>query len=418
MQLKLKTLLNLKESHSHFVYNDIRLTKTATGQRIEVSVVARQGSKGICSGCNQRCAGYDRLSLREFIHVPIWGLAVVLLYCMRRLNCPRCGIIVESVPWSDGKSPLTKGYSWFLSEWTKLLSMQEVSRQFKLTWHLVFTAVSMAVTWGRERIDLTGITAIGVDEIHWGKSGFMTLVYQIDNHCKRLLWCGEKRTLKTINAFFDWFGKERSALLTFVCSDMWKPYLNAIAKHAKDALNILDRFHISQKLGQAIDKVRAGETRALVKKGKNLILKHSRWALLKNPENLTDNQKVKLKDLLACNLKTIRAYLLKEDFKNFWEYTSATWAGKFLDAWCAQVMRSKLEPMKKVAKTIRSHKQLILNWFEAKNKISLGAVEGQNNKAKVVIRKSYGFKTANMLEIALYHKLGRLPVPELAHRYF
>jgi transposase len=147
-------------------------------------------------------------------------------------------------------------------------------------------------------------------------------------------------------------------------------------------------------------------------------LKHSRWALLKNPENLTENQKIKLKDLLSCNLKTIRAYLLKEDFKNFWEYKSAIWAGKFLDAWCTQVMRSKLEPMKKVAKTIRRHKHLILNWFEAKNEISLGAVEGQNNKAKVVIRKSYGFKTAEILKISLYHKLSKLPVPEIAHKYF
>ena len=122
--------------------------------------------------------------------------------------------------------------------------------------------------------------------------------------------------------------------------------------------------------------------------------------------------------MLACNLKTIRAYLLKEDFKNFWEYKSATWAGKFLDAWCTQVMRSKLEPMKKVAKTIRSHKQLLLNWFQVKNAISLGAVEGQNNKAKVVTRKAYGFKTPEILKISLYHKLGKLPIPKIAHKYF
>lgn len=296
--------------------------------------------------------------------------------------------------------------------------MKEVARQFKSSWHHVFTAVSMAVTWGRARIDLTGITAIGVDEIYWAKGSFMTLVYQIDNHCKRLLWCGEKRTLKTINEFFDWFGAERSHLLKFVCSDMWKPFLNAVAKRASGALNILDRFHISQKMGEAVDKVRASETRSLIAKGLEVVLKHSRWALLKNPENLTDLQRIKLKDLLSFNLKTIRAYLLKEQFKSFWEYTSATWAGKFLDEWCTQVMRSKLEPMKKVAKTIRSHRQLLLNWFEAKNVISLGAVEGQNNKAKVVIRKSYGFKTAEMLKIALYHKLGKLPVPDIAHRYF
>jgi transposase len=198
---------------------------------------------------------------------------------------------------------------------------------------------------------------------------------------------------------------------------MWKPYLKLIALRAKSALNILDRFHIAKKLGDAIDDVRVAETKELMRQGKNVLLKYSRWCFLKNPENLTENQKVKLRDLLKCNLKTIRAYLLKEDFQAFWDYVSPLWAGKFLDQWCSQVMRSRLEPMKKVAKTIRAHKQLILNWFEAKNVISLGAVEGQNNKAKVVIRKSYGFKTSEMLKISLYHKLGKLPVPELAHDY-
>lgn len=95
-------------------------------------------------------------------------------------------------------------------------------------------------------MDLTAITAIGVDEIYWAKSSFMTLVYQIDNHCKRLLWCGEERTGKTINEFFNWFGEQRSSLLKFVCSDIWKPYLKAISLRAKNALNIFDRFHISQ----------------------------------------------------------------------------------------------------------------------------------------------------------------------------
>ena len=418
MQVSLKTILNLKAPLSRFVYRDVQLTG-GEDPRIKVQIEPRQGCKGRCSGCDEICPGYDRLPPREFIHVPLWGITVIFLYCMRRLDCPRCGVTVEAVPWSSGKSPLTTSYAWYLSEWAKLLSMQEVARQFKTSWHQVFSAVAMAVAWGRERMDLAGITAIGVDEIHWSKKqGFMTLVYQIDNHCKRLLWCGEKRTEKTITAFFDWFGDHRNANLKFVCSDMWKPYLKLIALRARNALNILDRFHIAKKLGEAIDDVRAAETKELMRKGKQVVLKHSRWCLLKNPKNLTDNQKVKLKDLLQCNLKTIRAYLLKEDFQNFWDYASPAWAGKFMDQWCTQVMRSRLKPMKKVAKTIRAHRQLILNWFEAKNVISLGAVEGQNNKAKVVIRKSYGFKTADMLKISLYHKLGKLPVPKLAHEYF
>ena len=410
----MKTILNLKEKHQDFVYRDIRLNN----KRIEVNVEPRKRSRAVCSGCGERCPGYDKLPQREFLHVPIWGVSVILLYCARRVSCVTCGVISEQVPWSIGKSPVTIAYAWFLSEWAKLLSVQEVARQFKISWHHVFSGVAMAVSWGRARVDLTNITALGVDEIYWAKKSFLTMVYQIDNHCKRLIWCGEDRKEATIRSFFDWYGDDRSQQLKFICSDMWKPYLKLIAEKATNALNILDRFHVAQKLGEAVDDVRAQETRVLKAKGKDVILKHSRWCFLKNPENLTDNQKVKLKDLLACNLKTIRAYLLKEDFQNFWDYTSATWAGKFLDQWCTQAMRSKLEPMKKVAKTIRKHKPLLLNFFEAKGQISLGAVEGQNNKAKVVIRKSYGFKTAEVLKIMLYHKLGKLEVPELAHKYF
>lgn len=382
-------------------------------------IVPRKGSKAICSSCGQQSSGYDRLPKRKFSHTPLWGIPVIFLYCLRRVQCATCGVTVERVPWSTGKSPLTISYAWYLSEWAKLLSIEEVARQFKSSWHYVFTSVAMVVAWGREHMDLSMITALGIDEIHWSTiQGYLTMVYQIDNHCKRLLWCGQDRTEETITAFFTWFGDQRSDELRFVCSDMWRPYLNIIALKAKNALNILDRFHIMQKLNDAVDDVRAAETKALVKKGLNLILKNSRWVLLKRSENLNDSQKVKLKDLLACNLKTIRAYLLKEDFQNLWSYTSATWAGKFLDRWFTQVMRSKLSPMKKVAKTIRSHKPLILNWFEVKNQVSLGAVEGLNNKAKVVIRKSYGFRTAEVLQISLYHKLGKLPVPELAHKYF
>jgi transposase len=414
MQLTLKTILNQKEKHGNFVYQNIQFTHG----RIEVQVEPRKRSKAVCSGCGTCGPGYDRLPKREFIHVPIWGIAVILIYALRRVSCKSCGVTVERVPWSSGKSPLTTSYAWFLSEWSKLISLQEVARQFKTSWHHVFASVAMAVDWGRERLDLTNITALGVDEIYWAKKSFLTVVYQIDNHCKRLIWCGENRKETTIRLFFEWFGEDRSQKLKFICSDMWKPYLKVIAEKATNALNILDRFHIAQKLGDAIDDVRAQETRSLKSKGKEVVLKNSRWCFLKNPANLTDNQKVRLKDLLACNLKTIRAYLLKEDFQNFWGYTSPTWASKFLDQWCTQVMRSKLEPMKKVAKTIRKHKPLLLNWFEAKNQISLGAVEGQNNKAKVVIRKSYGFKTAEILKIMLYHKLGKLEVPKSAHEYF
>ena len=163
--------------------------------------------------------------------------------------------------------------------------------------------------------------------------------------------------------------------------------------------------------------MRADEHRQMKQDGYEPLLKNSRWCLLKRKENLTEKQEAKLKDLLKYNLKSVRAYLLKEDFHGFWDYVSPIWAGKFLDRWCTRVMRSKIEPMKKVAKTIRKHKPLILNWFIAKKAFSSGIVEGLNNKVKVVTRKSYGFREYSCIKIALYHTLGGLPEPPMTHKF-
>ena len=221
-----------------------------------------------------------------------------------------------------------------------------------------------------------------------------------------------------IYAVFGPLGKERSGQLQYVCSDMWKPYVKVIKKKAGSAIHILDRFHIVARIHKAIDEVRAEEHRKLKKDGYEEVLKNSRWCLLKRKEKLTEKQEIKLKELLSYNLKSVRAYLLKEDLDGLWRYVSPAWAGKFLDRWCTRVMRSKIEPMKKEAKTIRKHKELILNWFRAKKAFSCGIVEGLNNKVKLTVRKSYGFKTFRCTEIALYHVLGNLPEPKLTHRFY
>ncbi|MBI2778237.1 MAG: ISL3 family transposase, partial [Gammaproteobacteria bacterium] len=276
----------------------------------------------------------------------------------------------------------------------------ETAEIFHASWESVFRSVEMAVEWGRAHQDLTGIHSIGVDEIAWQRGHrYLTLVYQIDSHCKRLLWIGEKRTVKTLLRFFRWFGKERSGDLKYICSDMWKPYLKVIAKKAEGALHILDRFHIMAHLGKAIDEVRAQEAREMKAKGYEPVLTKSRWLLLKRPENLSDKQEIRLSELLQYNLKSIRGYLLKEEFQLFWGYLSPHWAGQFLDKWCTKTMRSKIEPMKKVARRLRGHRELLLNWFRAKGQLSSGVVEGFNTKAKLTSRKSFGFRTFHGVEI-------------------
>jgi transposase len=354
-----------------------------------------------------------------FEFVPLWAIPVHLVYAMRRVDCPKCGVTVETVPWAAGKSHLTKAYAWFLAAWAKRLSWLETARAFCTSWETVFRSVEKAVEWGLAHRDLTGITAIGFDEVFWRKPyKFLTVVYQIDSGCRRLLWVGQDRTVKTTLLFFRWFGKHRSARLKWICSDMWKPYLNVISEHCVNALNILDRFHIVAKMNKALDEVRAAETRKIAREGHQPLLKKSRWCILKRKENLTTKQQHRLRDLLRYNLQTVRAYLLKEDFQQFWKYNSPTWAGMFLDFWCSQTMRSRIEPMKKIARTLRTHRALLLNYFKARKEFSSGVVEGLNNKAKVTMRRSYGFRTFRILELALYHSLGKLPEPQLTHEFF
>ena len=171
-------------------------------------------------------------------------------------------------------------------------------------------------------------------------------------------------------------------------------------------------------LSKAIDEVRAQEARDLKAKDHEPLMTKTRWLLLERPKNLTDKQNTKLAELLPYNLRSIRSYLLKEEFQLFWSYLSPYWAGQFLDKWCTKTMRSKLEPMKKVAKMLRRHRPLLLNWFRSKKQFSSAIVEGFNTKAKLTTRKAYGFRTYHAAETALYHALGALPMPETTHKFF
>jgi len=417
--VQLKTILNSLERYKSFVYQEARWANPKAKTEIEIPIEPRANGQSICSGCDKQAPGYDRLAERRFEFVPLWQITVYFVYAMRRVNCPTCGVKVERVPWCDGKNQLTTTYRWFLAGWAKRLSWKGVADAFDTTWQNVFRSVKHAVSWGLARRNLEGIESIGVDEVQWQKGHkYLTLVYQIDNGRKRLLWIGKNRTEESFCGFFRMLGEGRSQALKFVCSDMWKPYLKVIAKKARHAIHILDRFHIMQKLNKAIDEVRAGESRQMKADGYEPILKHSRWCLLKRRENLTEKQTVKLSELLKYNLQSVRAHLLREDFQRFWEYVGPVWAGKFLDQWCTRSMRSQLEPMKKVARTLRNHRELLLNWFRAKGALSSGVVEGFNNKVKLTTRKSYGFRTYEAIETALYHNLGALPEPDFTHRFW
>jgi transposase len=417
--MQLKTILNHVTDYKSFFFGKLTWRDAELKTIVEIEVKPRANGRRICSGCQKVRPGYDTsVQPRRFDFVPLWGIAVCLVYQMRRVNCPDCGIIVEQVPWAEGKSRTTREYKCFLAKWARRMSWKEVALAFSVSWECVFESVKYAVSWGLAHRQLEDIETIGVDEVQWSRGHkYQTVVYQIDKHCKRLLWVGPDRKSETLDRFFDFFGEARTSALTFVCSDMWQGYLKVIAARASGAIHILDRFHVMQIFGRALDKVRAAEVKQLKADGYEPVLKGSRWLLLKRPENLTEKQTVKLKELLQYNLQSVRSHIMKEDFQRFWKYSSSAWAGKFLDAWCTRAMRSRIGPMKKLARTLRDKRELILNWFQADGTVSSGTVEGFNNKLKLTTRKSYGFRTQNGYETALYHNLANLPLPETTHLF-
>ena len=414
----IKTLLNKVERFKSFVYTSVCLMLINGKDALVIDIEPRRNSRPICPECGKRCAVYDRQPKRLFEYLPILSFKAFFRYAPRRVKCREHGVKVEAMPWAHGKERTTVSYQVFLSRWAKRLSWQETARVFETSWDTVFRAVKFVVDYGLVHRNLEGITEIGVDEVAVFKGHkYLTLVYQVNAGARRLLWSGPERRAKTLLKFFREFGPQRSAKLQFVCSDMWPAYLKVISKKAPQALNVLDRFHIMRKFNEAIDDIRRIEVKELKAGGKLNVLERKRWLLLKRPENLSEKQTARMSELLKLNLASIKGYLLREDFQRFWEYKRYDFADKFLENWVTRTLQTELEPMKKVARMLRKHKPLILNWFKAKGEVSSGAVEGMNLKVKLAMRKAYGFRTTECLQIALYHELGKLPEPDFNHRF-
>jgi len=422
--MHVETLLRRVHPITGFSYETMRLAGARGSERLCCPIHPHRRNRPLCSVCGTTGPTYDRLPARTFQMVPLWGIPVLLLYAMRRVSCSQCQrVVVERVPWAEGKSPMTTVFLVFLASWAQVTTWKEVGTRFHVGWDAVYRAVAWVVAYGKANRTLDNITAIGVAEIQRSHGQrYLTMVYQIDAGCRRLLWIGRGRTKQSFTPFFTWFGTERCAKVRCFCTDMWKPDLDLIAKHAPKALNVLDRFHLVAKLGLAVDEVRRKEMAQLRAKGTDVLVR-TRWIWLKKPVNLTGKQRRHRRELLAnpvnLNLKTIKAYFFRLDLDRLWTSTIPENAGAFLDDWCRRIMRSRIKPMMAMAmaKSFRVHRPLILNYFRACKVFSSGVVEGLNNKAKVGMRRAYGNRSDDVLEVALFHQLGARPEPTVTHRF-
>ena len=276
------------------------------------------------------------------------GIPTYFCYAPRRVQCAEHGVVEEHIPWSEGKRPVTRAMMGLLACWARRLSWRETARVFQTSWEAVYRSVEWVVQWGLAHRQLRGVESLGVDEIHWGRGlradHFLTVLYQLDAGCRRLLWVGRRRSQATLRRGLKALGPEVVQGLRFVCSDMWKPYLQVLAAQVGHALHVLDRFHITRHLNQAVDQVRRAESVRLRAQSKPAAqrLKNMRWSLLRRGNRVRGRARQRLNALLASKLATARAWELKEAFAHFWQYQSVTWAGAFLDYWCFRAMRSRL----------------------------------------------------------------------------
>lgn len=398
-----------------FIRKQLRL-KTHTVTRVEEAAdclrvhIDRLGRRLLrCGLCRQRCREvYDVRREREWRDLSLRKVPLKLCYCPRRVECPRCGVRVEWFPWAEPWARVTTALANAVARLAREWSWQGTARQYGLDWKSVATIVRQAVQYGLRRRKRPPVHMIGIDEVSRRKGQvYLTVVYDLERRV--LLWVGEGRSEEAVSKFFtEELGRRRCRTLRVVCMDMWAPYANLVREHAPQAQILFDRFHIVKHLQEAVDAVRRELWRQVTGK-ERVALKGTRWLLLKNPWNLTTEQKERLSTLVRWNTPLVRAWYLKESFQLFWGYQQPGRAKDHLCKWMGSAMRSKLEPFKKFVRMLRSHLNGVLAW--TKLRVSNGAVEGMNNKIKSISHRSFGFRSANHFIAAIYHGCARLPLP-------
>jgi len=306
----------------------------------------------------------------------------------------------ESLEWLADNPFYTKRFSFWVGRRCRVSTIRDVTRETHLDWKTVKALEKQYMEVQLRRAGTPGPQIIGIDEISVRKGHTYRIIVS-DLVRQRPIWFGgTDRSEASMNLFFEWLGEKKSRKIRLVVMDMWKPFRNACASHVHGAAVLYDKFHALRHLGEAMDKVRRSEYARLKGEDRKFI-KGQRYTLLSHRENLSMDGKKALRTLLKANKRLQTAYLLKESFGQLWEYRSEAWARKFFDNWCASLKGQKLEPFEKFAKMIDRHWEGIAAYCLPENKVSLGFVEGLNNKIRVIQRRSYGLRDEEYLRLKI-----------------
>ncbi len=306
----------------------------------------------------------------------------------------------EELQWIANNPFYTKRFAFYVGRKCRTMTIKDVARELKLDWH---TVKSLEKEYMKEQLRKNPVAApavIGIDEVSLRKGHTYRIVVSDLKRCRPIWYGGVDRSEESLDMFYEWLGQKKSRKIRLAVMDMWKAFSKSTRKNVPDAAILFDKFHVMRHLGKAMDKVRKMEYARLSGKDRSYI-KGQKYTLLSNSENLTLDGRNALKKLLKANKRLNKAYLLKESFGQLWGYQTEGWARRFFDNWKDALKWQRLKPYEKFAEMIERHWDGIATYSRPQNKVSLGFVEGFNNKIRVIQRRSYGLRDEEYLRLKI-----------------
>lgn len=305
---------------------------------------------------------------------------------------------IEKLDWISDNPFYTKRLAFYVGRRCRSSSIKDVAKELHLDWK---TVKDLEKQYMQEQLRCSGKIrpkVIGIDEMAVRKGHKYRIVVSDLEKCIPIWFGGKDRSEESLAEFYSHIGEKASKNIRLAVMDMWKAFEKSAKKNAPQAAILYDKFHVMRHLGEALDKIRKQEYARLSGKDRKYI-KGQKYILLSNRENLTLDGKASLKTLLAANKRLNTAYMLKESFGQLWSYQTEGWARRFFDNWKNSLKWQKLEPYEKFTKLIERHWDGIAAYSKPENKVSLGFVEGLNNKIRVFQRRAYGLKDEEYLRL-------------------
>jgi transposase len=343
---------------------------------------------------------YDR-KVRRVRDLSCGDTRVYLELEVRRVACRSCDTVKRERLSFLADNPLyTKRFAFYVGRRVRTATIQDVARELRLDWHTVKTLEKQYMRAQLKRAGTPGPRAIGIDEVSIRKGHTYRIVVSDLLRGRPIWFGGEDRSEASMRQFYDWLGENKAKRIRLAVMDMWKPFRNVTGEKAPQAAILFDKFHIMRHLGEALDKVRKSEYARLSGKERRYI-KGQKYTLLSHQENLSTDGRKALKTLLAANKRLNTAYLLKESFGQLWDYQREGWARRFFENWCMSLKWQRLPSYVKFANMIDRHWDGIAAYCKPENKVSLGFVEGLNNKIRVIQRRAYGLRDEEYLRLKI-----------------